>query len=198
MKKILFFLCFLLPIQAHAQRQTTLNEAQHLGLLAGLAGACDIDVRVMHDYEEIASRIISNKAPSQAIEDMFVKDYAASKAKFYLQQKKSPEVSCSEVITNFTQMPIFRFTLFDDGTLITNEGKYLYPRGQKKKAPNAVQVYPATGQAPAQTSEPAARQNAVARPAPKKTATFNKSMPVQNRRQPVPKQQKRVRPSYAN
>ena len=112
MRKLLILCCVLFPISAHAQHRETMNEYEQMGLLAGLAAACDIDAHVMHDYEEIASRIIANKSPSQSVEEMFLKNYATAKKNFYVQQKKSPEVDCGEIIANFTKMPLFRFTLF--------------------------------------------------------------------------------------
>lgn len=190
MKKFLILLCLILPADAYAQRQTVMNEAEQMGLLAGLASACGADAHVLHDYEEIASRIIANKAPSQAVEDMFVKDYARAKAQFYLKQIKAPEISCGEVMTHFTQMPVFSFKLYDDGTLITNEGKYLYPRGQNGLKKGAAPVYPASD-APVKkaAAKPSAAQTRNQSRAVKPASNIQKNTPVQ-------KQQKRFQPAY--
>ena len=190
MKKFLILLCLIFPADAYAQRQTVMNEAEQMGLLAGLASACNADAHVLHDYEEIASRIIANKAPSQAVEDMFVKDYARAKAQFYLKQIKAPEISCGEVMTHFTQMPVFSFKLYDDGTLITNEGKYLYPRGKSGLKKGAVLVYPASAAAVKKTSpKPTAAQAQNTPRAVRPASNIQKNTPVQ-------KQQKRFQPAY--
>lgn len=190
MKKLLVLLCLIFPATAHAQRQTVMNEAEQLGLLAGLASACGADAHVLHDYEEIASRIIANKAPSQSVEDMLVKDYATAKARFYLNQIKSPEVSCGEVLSHFTQMPVFSFNLYDDGTLITNEGKYLYPRGQNGLKKGAALVYPASDSPVKKAAaKPSAAQTQNRSRAIKPASNIQKNAPVQ-------KQQRRFTPAY--
>jgi len=181
MKTIIVFFAFLLSFSASAQER--MNEAQQLGTLAGAAEACRLG-RSQEAFEEIALRLIANKSVSDSDEDFSFKNYATAKAVAYKKQTEAPMVRCSEMAKAFTQMPLFRFELYSDGTLKTNDGEFIYPRGKKSKDPAATKVYPsekspqvvsgASGNVPA-----AAPQENVMRP------VANQVRPVVNRMQPV-------------
>ena len=171
------FLLFLSPVAASAQERMT--EPQQLGTLAGLAEACRLPEKDV--FEEIALNLVANKSLNDKDEDFSFKSYATAKAVAYKNQTTSPEMRCSEIARSFSKMPVFRFELYSDGTIRTNDGMFIYPRGKKAKDPAATKIYPSeklSQVVPASVPETAPQVN-VMRP------VANQMQPVVNRVQPV-------------
>lgn len=150
MKKmsISLIVCLLFSFQAAAQNDRTLQgitENQQLGMMAGLALACDAGGK-LDDYELIASRIIANQAQTDADERKAVREYAEYKFSTFKEQKENPQASCGEVLDTFSHLPIFKSTVYADGSVKMPDGRLLKPREgsklpmlkvKKKQAQNA-------------------------------------------------------------
>ena len=95
-----------------------------------------------NDIEEILSRYFSTTSPNQAAEEALIRRYSAAKVSTFALQSKRSKDDCPQTVSDFTRMGIFKFELYSDGSLKTPEGKFLFPRGQKKLAAEAVRVYP--------------------------------------------------------
>lgn len=140
--------CLLFSFQAVAQNDRTLQgitENQQLGMMAGLALACDAGGK-LDDYELIASRIIANQAQTDADERKAVREYAEYKFGTFKEQKENPQASCGEVLDTFSHLPIFKATVYADGSVKMPDGRLLKPREgsklpmlkvKKKQAQNA-------------------------------------------------------------
>lgn len=137
-----FFPALLLALMPLTASAAAPSEPENLGALAGAVMACGAP-RQLYQFEEIISRYFSNTSPSKAVEDDVMQTYAKSKAASFILQTKRRKTECPQIISDFSKMPIFRFELYTDGSLKTPEGRYLFPRGQKKLAPGAERVYPA-------------------------------------------------------
>lgn len=144
--RVFLFICmiFLAPFDARAQVQSG-RDTESIGTLAGVVLACGA-YRQLYQFEEILSRYFSNTAPSQAAEDTSMRLYATAKANSYAFQRNRSKRDCSQTIADFSRMDIFKFELYSDGTIKTPDGKFLYPRGQKKLADGAERTYPAPQQ----------------------------------------------------
>ncbi len=131
MKKIIFvfFVAMGMAGSVQAQQRTArgLTEAQQLGITAGLALACNAGAK-LDDFELIASRLIANKAPTEAVEKAGYREFAESKLKAYQEQKEKPQIPCSAVLEEFNNLPVFLSTVYADGSLKMNDGKMLRPK----------------------------------------------------------------------
>ncbi|MBR4927267.1 MAG: hypothetical protein IKY98_02960 [Alphaproteobacteria bacterium] len=145
MKKIFLAIVFGLVIEAgHVQANSrTINgitENEQLGMMAGLALACNAGGK-LDDYELIASRILSNTAQTDADERKANRVYAEAKFKAYREHKTSPNATCGEVLDTFNHLPIFKSTVYADGTVKMPDGRILKPRKgakvSKKPAQNS-------------------------------------------------------------
>ena len=116
------------------------DEVEEMGHLAGVVMACGA-YRPLYQFEEIISRYFSNTSSDMEIEKMKLRQYAQAKAgTFSVYRNKKGE--CPETIRDFIQMPIFKSELYSDGSVRLPDGKFLYPRGQKKLAADAEKIYP--------------------------------------------------------
>ena len=129
MRKTIAVLMFsLFPLNAMAANEV--NDAEDMGHLAGVIMACGA-YRPLYQFEEIISRYLSNTSPSQEAEKAQLRLYAEAKASSFSIFRNRKE-ECPAAITRFTRMPIFNSELYSDGSLRLPDGKFLYPRGQKK------------------------------------------------------------------
>ena len=116
------------------------NDDEEMGHIAGVVLACGA-YKPLYQFEEILSRYISNTSRSPEIEKARLRSYAQSKlSSFSIYRKRKEE--CASAVRDFTRMPIFKTELYSDGSLRMPDGKFFYPRGQKKLAANAEKIYP--------------------------------------------------------
>lgn len=176
--------CLLFSFQAAAQNDRTLQgitENQQLGMMAGLALACDAGGK-LDDYELIASRIIANQAQTDADERKAVREYAEYKFGTFKEQKENPQASCGEVLDTFSHLPIFKATVYADGSVKMPDGRLLKPREgsklpmlkvKKKQAQNAEMKKATAKSAKSKTTasktqtKASAKQNVQKTPAPR-------------------------------
>lgn len=137
---LLIFMIFLAPFNVSAQSQSG-RDTESIGTFAGVVLACGA-YRQLYQFEEILSRYFSNTAPSQATEEAALRLYASAKANSYTFQRSRSKRDCAQTIADFSKMDIFKFELYSDGSIKTPDGKFLYPRGQKKLADGAERTYP--------------------------------------------------------
>ena len=132
MKKI-FWICMFCTgmiagqVQATSRTMNGITENEQLGMMAGLALACNAGGK-LDDYELIASRILSNTAQTDADERKANRVYAEAKFKAYREHKISPNATCGEVLDTFNHLPIFKSTVYADGTVKMPDGQILKPR----------------------------------------------------------------------
>lgn len=133
-----------------AQSDTTLNgvgDASQLGMMAGLALACDAGAK-LDDYELIAARILSNQAQTKANEKKSAKEFAEAKFNAFQKQKQAPEATCGEILESFNHLSIFKSVVYADGTVKLPNGQFLKPRKgaviekPKSKEPNKTPTAP--------------------------------------------------------
>lgn len=132
---IIFFLSFL-PFDAAAENR---NEAEEMGHLAGMMYACNAH-KTLGRYEQIVSRYFSNTTRSSDAERAKLQLYVRAKADAYSLYRKKRKFNCAEMVNDFSSMPIFKTVVYSDGSLKMPDGKYLYPRGQKKLADDAKKI----------------------------------------------------------
>jgi len=141
MRKIIAVLMLTLsPLNALTAGQS--DDAENMGHLAGVVLACGA-YKPLYQFEEIISRYFSNTAPNQEAEKTQIELYARAKASTF-SIFKDRKGECAQTIKEFTRMPIFNSELYSDGSLRLPDGKFLYPRGQKKLANGAEKIYPAS------------------------------------------------------
>ncbi len=139
MKNIFWAIFFLMvgTLPAAAQRTDAgLSIPEQLGITAGIAQACNVNPEMLKNYELIASRLIANPAPTAEIEYAELQTYAQAKLEALKGQKKTPQLSCSEVLARFENQPLFQSVVFKDGTVKLPDGKLIKPvrTAKKKKA----------------------------------------------------------------
>ncbi len=133
MKKIILIALgsiLLTGLSAYAAGSRTadgLSEGDQLAITAGVALACGADDDKLATYEMIASRILVNPTRSDKEENAVLTAYAQSKLRAYQEQKKAPEMSCQEVLNRFYKLPLFKSTVYRDGTLKLPDGKKIKP-----------------------------------------------------------------------
>ena len=110
-----------------------INENEQLGMMAGLALACNAGAK-LDDYELIASRLLANTAQTNAEQKQAERQYAEAKFKAYKEHKASPRASCGEILESFSALPIFRSVVYADGSVKTPDGKLLKTRPEEKQA----------------------------------------------------------------
>ncbi|MBO4644728.1 MAG: hypothetical protein J5716_09010 [Alphaproteobacteria bacterium] len=136
-KIIIIFILSFFPLNAFAAEA---NDTENMGRLAGAVLACRAH-KTLYQFEEIISRYFSNTSPNEEVEKALIRDYAQAKAdafSIYRYRKND----CTQTIREFSQMPIFKSELYSDGSLRLPDGKFLYPRGQRKLAKGAEKIYP--------------------------------------------------------
>lgn len=138
-KNLLLGILFLLPFQAAAQTGDIPSEAEQMGIAAGIAMRCRA-AKELYKFEEIVSRYFANTAPNQKLEEELLSAYLRAKARSYINSARQ-NVNCAADLQGFAKMPIMNFELYSDGSLKTTDGRWLYPRGKKAKAADAVRVY---------------------------------------------------------
>lgn len=132
MKKIYLVMVFCVLIysghvQAVSRTMNGITENEQLGMMAGLALACNAGGK-LDDYELIASRILSNTSQTDADERKANRVYAEAKFKAYREHKTSPNATCGEILDTFNHLPIFKSTVYADGTVKMPDGRILKPR----------------------------------------------------------------------
>lgn len=136
MKKILFVMmlsCVISSVAlANSRTLNGINENEQLGMMAGLALACNAGGK-LDDYELIASRLLANTAQTDLEEKKAVRQYAEAKFRAYKEQKETPQAGCGEILESFSNLPIFKSVVYADGTIKTPDGKVLKPRPGAKK-----------------------------------------------------------------
>lgn len=125
----------LIPFNAFAKK---IDDAEQMGHFAGIMLACKAGP-LLYQYEEIMSRFFSNTSNTPDGEKAKLRMYVQSKKDTYLLYRKR-KFDCAEAINEFSKMKIFQMTLYSDGSLRLPDGSFLYPRGQKKLAPNATKI----------------------------------------------------------
>lgn len=136
--KYIFLLIGLSLSGAVFARSSTLQnmtEAQQLGTWAGLALACNAGNK-LDEFEFIASRIIGNQAATAEERTTSFKEYATEKLRTYNLQRKTPTESCEQVLAHFDDLPIFRSTVEQDGSVRLPDGKVIsatQPQPQSKR-----------------------------------------------------------------
>ena len=131
MKRILL-LVLLGPISAFAANLSLLDEAAQLGTIAGLAEACG-ETKKVETYELIAARLIANKAVSEEQEMDGYRRYAAEKLRAMDEHKKSPKLTCGEILNRFQKLPLFKSVVYKDGSLKFYDGTYYPAKGMYVK-----------------------------------------------------------------
>ena len=114
-----------------------LSDIDKLAITAGAAQACNADSDRMDTYEMIVSRILVNPTRSEKEESAVLTAYAQRKLQTYQEQKASPEINCSEVLARFYKLPLFRSTVYRDGTLKLPDGTIMKPVRPLKANPKA-------------------------------------------------------------
>lgn len=131
------FIAFIFPVNAFAASKP--DEIEEMGNLAGVVMTCKA-YRSLYQFEEILSRYYSNTSSDPEVEKAKLRKYAQAKANTFTLYRKR-KIDCVEVINDFTKMSIFKSELYSDGSLRLPDGKFLYPRGQKKLAKDAEKIY---------------------------------------------------------
>lgn len=129
----LIVLCLSSSVWAGSRTLNGINENEQLGMMAGLALACNAGAK-LDDYELIASRLLANTAQTNAEQKQAERQYAEAKFKAYKQHKSSPQASCGEILESFSSLPIFRSVVYADGSVKTPDGKVLKTRPEEKQA----------------------------------------------------------------
>lgn len=104
----------------------TLTETQKLGITAGTAYACGADQR-LKNYELIVSYILKNKSKDANMAQRQVKEYAQAKFDAYRMQRAIPNLSCSEVLYSFYNLPLLKSVVYKNGTIKLPDGKLIKP-----------------------------------------------------------------------
>ncbi len=112
---------------AGARTAEGLSESEQLAITAGLAYACGADADKLATYEMIASRILVNPTRSEKEEKAVLTSYAQRKLRASQEQKIAPEINCREVLNRFYKLPLFRSTVYRDGTLKLPDGTKIKP-----------------------------------------------------------------------
>ena len=130
---VLGILFFSTTVFATSRTLNGINENEQLGMMAGLALACNAGAK-LDDYELIASRLLANTAQTNAEQKQAERQYAEAKFKAYKDHKASPRASCGEILESFSALPIFRSVVYADGSIKTPDGKILKTRPEEKRA----------------------------------------------------------------
>ena len=131
MKKI-FLALILLVSPVFAAKLSVLDEAAQLGTMAGLADACG-EKKKIEVFELISARLIANKSNSEEQEMEGYRRYAAEKLRASREHKKSPKLTCGEILNRFHKMPLFKSIVYKDGSLKFYDGTYYPAKGMYVK-----------------------------------------------------------------
>ncbi len=143
-KNKLISLCVLIsffvssPLYATSRTLKGVSETEQLGISAGVALACKVDMEQLKNYEMIASRIIVNPLKSENAEKEALRLYGQAKLKAYTEQKKQKLMNCPEVLKRFEEQDIFDSIVYRDGTVKLSNGTIIKPKrplkgGKSKK-----------------------------------------------------------------
>ena len=133
MKKIVtIFFLIVLSFPVLGKELTLLDEAGQLGTIAGLATVCG-ETNKLKNYELIAARLIANKAKSEDEEMQGYQRYAGEKFRTMELHKKSPKMTCGEILNRFQKLPLFKSTVYKDGSLKFYDGTYYPAKGMYVK-----------------------------------------------------------------
>ena len=131
MKKFTFLMMlWIFPVMA--AKLSVLEEAAQLGTMAGLAQACGAKEK-LDNYELIAARLIANKSVSEAQEKAGYRRYAEEKLRAIQEHKRSPKMTCGEILNRFQKMPLFKSVVYKDGSLKFYDGTYYPAKGMYVK-----------------------------------------------------------------
>lgn len=131
MKKVIFLITvWVLPV--FSANLSVLDEATQLGTIAGLASACG-EKEKLDNYELIAVRLIANKSNSEAQEKEGYRRYAEEKLRSMKEHKRSPKMTCGEILNRFQKMPLFKSIVYKDGGLKFYDGTYYPAKGMYVK-----------------------------------------------------------------
>ena len=109
-----------------------LDEAAQLGTMAGLAEACG-EKKKLENFELISARLIANKSNSEEQEMEGYRRYAEEKLRAAREHKKSPKMTCGEILNRFQKMPLFKSVVYKDGSLKFYDGTYYPAKGMYAK-----------------------------------------------------------------
>ncbi|MGN0919348.1 MAG: hypothetical protein ACI4OR_01110 [Alphaproteobacteria bacterium] len=131
MKRLIFVISiWVFPLMAAPL--SVLEEAAQLGTIAGLASACGAREK-LDNYELIAARLIANKSTSEAQEKEGYRRYAEEKLHAMQEHKRSPKLTCGEILNRFQKMPLFKSVVYKDGSLKFYDGTYYPAKGMYVK-----------------------------------------------------------------
>lgn len=128
MKYFYLLACLLFAYGARADTLTLKDEAGQMGLLSGLAVACHENAKTLDNYELIASRIIANKALTEADENEAKKEFVWQKLKTMKKKDTLKQAECREILNHFRQMSVFQSIVYADGGIKMPDGSYLPPK----------------------------------------------------------------------
>lgn len=131
MKKI-FLLMVLWTFPAFSAKLSLLDEAAQLGTMAGLAEACG-EKKKLENFELISARLIANKSNSEEQEMEGYRRYAEERLRAAREHKKSPKMTCGEILNRFQKMPLFKSVVYKDGSLKFYDGTYYPAKGMYAK-----------------------------------------------------------------
>ena len=131
MKKLIFLMLFwVIPVSA--AKLSLLDEAVQLGTIAGLAEACG-ETKKLETYELISARLIANKSNSEEQEMEGYRRYAAERLRASREHKRSPKLTCGEILNRFQKLPLFKSIVYKDGSLKFYDGTYYPAKGMYVK-----------------------------------------------------------------
>ena len=131
MKKFIFIM-ILWSMPVVAAQLSVLEEAAQLGTIAGLAQTCGAKEK-LDNYELIAARLIANKSNSEVQEKEGYRRYAEEKLRAMQEHKRSPKLTCGEILNRFQKMPLFKSVVYKDGSLKFYDGTYYPAKGMYVK-----------------------------------------------------------------
>lgn len=137
MKKFLFLVSVMIVTSGtvKAQAVSYMEEVQSLGAVSGQGLACEASK--YHTFELLARAILISKAPSDSVQAQGMKAFNEYKANAFISKMRDGMADCGEIAAAFDKQPIFKATLYGDGTIKMPDGKIVKPR----KAYDATLVY---------------------------------------------------------
>lgn len=145
MKNLVLLAVLLFAFSAKAQVTSYVEEVQALGAVAGQGLACNASK--YDSFELLARAIMVSKAPSDSAQAEAMQAYNEYKAMAFISKMQDGLSNCAEISRIFNQQPIFKATLYGDGTLKMPDGQIITPRRAYdatliyKKDPEARQKY---------------------------------------------------------
>ena len=112
-------------VVASQEDPTYLEEVKALGLVAGQGLACKASK--YETYELLARAYIISKASDDDMQEAGMRAYNSAKVNTYVNQRNESS-GCSQIRKRFDEQPLFKSTLYGDGTIKTPDGKIITPR----------------------------------------------------------------------